>query len=156
MIRAIPAALVALVLAAVPALADKPSHAGKPKGKDKKKVVVVDTKDKDRRPDAVVIFSDRDRDVWRTYWVDTYGRGKCPPGLDKKDNGCLPPGRAKKRYVVGQRLPIAVVVRPLPAVLVTKLGPAPAGYKYGMVDNDVVKLAVGTRMVVDAISALLD
>ena len=30
-------------------------------------------------------------------------RGNCPPGLAKKGNGCLPPGRAKKMYNVGQR-----------------------------------------------------
>jgi len=30
-------------------------------------------------------------------------RGTCPPGLAKKGNGCLPPGRAKKLYNVGQR-----------------------------------------------------
>ena len=29
--------------------------------------------------------------------------GSCPPGLAKKNNGCLPPGQAKKRYDVGQR-----------------------------------------------------
>lgn len=27
----------------------------------------------------------------------------CPPGLAKKNNGCLPPGQAKKRFNVGQR-----------------------------------------------------
>jgi hypothetical protein len=32
-----------------------------------------------------------------------YDRG-CPPGLAKKGNGCLPPGQAKKRFGVGQRL----------------------------------------------------
>ena len=26
-----------------------------------------------------------------------YGVGGCPPGLAKKNNGCLPPGQAKKR-----------------------------------------------------------
>lgn len=26
-----------------------------------------------------------------------YGRNGCPPGLDKKNNGCLPPGQAKKQ-----------------------------------------------------------
>ena len=31
--------------------------------------------------------------------------GHCPPGLAKKNNGCLPPGQAKKLYNVGQRLP---------------------------------------------------
>jgi len=30
-------------------------------------------------------------------------RGNCPPGLTKKENGCLPPGQAKKLYNVGQR-----------------------------------------------------
>ena len=30
-------------------------------------------------------------------------RGNCPPGLAKKENGCLPPGQAKKLYNVGQR-----------------------------------------------------
>jgi hypothetical protein len=33
-----------------------------------------------------------------------YGVGGCPPGLAKKNNGCLPPGQAKKLYNVGQRL----------------------------------------------------
>jgi hypothetical protein len=33
-----------------------------------------------------------------------YGVGGCPPGLAKKNNGCLPPGQAKKLYTVGQRL----------------------------------------------------
>jgi len=41
-------------------------------------------------------------------------------------------------------------------VLVTRLGPAPVGYEYVVVDGDVVKLAVGTRLVVDAITALLN
>ena len=29
--------------------------------------------------------------------------GNCPPGLARKNNGCLPPGQAKKLYKVGQR-----------------------------------------------------
>jgi len=31
-----------------------------------------------------------------------WGTG-CPPGLAKKNNGCLPPGIAKQRFNVGQR-----------------------------------------------------
>lgn len=30
-------------------------------------------------------------------------RGSCPPGLAKRNNGCMPPGQAKKQYNVGQR-----------------------------------------------------
>jgi hypothetical protein len=33
------------------------------------------------------------------------GGSNCPPGLANKNNGCLPPGQAKKLYNVGQRLP---------------------------------------------------
>ncbi len=34
-----------------------------------------------------------------------YGADGCPPGLAKKNNGCLPPGQAKKLYNAGQRWP---------------------------------------------------
>jgi hypothetical protein len=33
------------------------------------------------------------------------GHGGCPPGLAKKNNGCLPPGQAKKLFNQGQRIP---------------------------------------------------
>jgi hypothetical protein len=146
--------MLALSLAA-PAFADKPDHAGKgrAKGKDKGAEVAVVKKGGDR--DRVIVFSDRDREAVRGYWVETYGRGNCPPGLAKKNDGCMPPGLAKKRYVVGQALPATVVVQEAPPVLVRRLAPAPAGYQYVVVDGDVLKLAVGTRMVVDAISSLV-
>ena len=32
-----------------------------------------------------------------------YGIGGSPPGLAKKQNGCMPPGQAKKLFRVGQR-----------------------------------------------------
>jgi hypothetical protein len=32
-----------------------------------------------------------------------WGNRNCPPGLAKKNNGCLPPGIAKKRFDVGDR-----------------------------------------------------
>ncbi|MBA3669116.1 MAG: hypothetical protein H0W71_03500 [Sphingomonas sp.] len=34
-----------------------------------------------------------------------YGQGGCPPGLARKNNGCLPPGQFKKLYSNGQRYP---------------------------------------------------
>jgi hypothetical protein len=34
-----------------------------------------------------------------------HGGGGCPPGLAKKNNGCLPPGQAKKLFAQGQRVP---------------------------------------------------
>lgn len=37
----------------------------------------------------------------RLYALDA--RGSCPPGLAKRNNGCTPPGQAKKQYNIGQR-----------------------------------------------------
>jgi hypothetical protein len=34
-----------------------------------------------------------------SYW----GNSSCPPGLAKKNNGCLPPGIAKQRFNAGDR-----------------------------------------------------
>jgi hypothetical protein len=45
-----------------------------------------------------LVTSDR---FGRLYALDA--RGSCPPGLAKRDNGCLPPGQAKKLYNIGQR-----------------------------------------------------
>ena len=134
--------------------ADNDKSKGKSKGKGHDKSAPA--AEVQHGGDVVVVFNDRDRDEVHRYWVDSYGRGNCPPGLAKKHNGCMPPGQAKKRYVVGQRLPTTVVIQPLPPVLVTRLGRAPAGYEYAVVDGDVVKLAIGTRLVVDAITALLN
>jgi Ni/Co efflux regulator RcnB len=155
MLRTLIALLLAVGLAVVPASADHDKEKGKSKGKGKDKGhdnAVATERDHGRRE----VFSDRDRDEVRGYWLRTYGRGKCPPGLAKKNNGCRPPGQAKERYVVGQRLPAVIVVQPAPRALVTRLGPPAPGYQYVMLDGDLLKLAVGTRLVVDAIHAVVD
>jgi len=100
-------------------------------------------------------FNKHERELVRGYYVESHGKGHCPPGLAKKQNGCLPPGQAKKRYAVGRPLDSAVVVVPVPPGLEVRIGPPPAGYTYGMVDGDLVKLAVGTHLVVDAVISLV-
>lgn len=139
--------LLALALAvALPAVVS----AGKPKDKEKRK-------SKKRTEVAVKVdFGADDRDKVRLFFVEKHGRGNCPPGLAKKNNGCLPPGLAKKRYAVGQPLPHGVEVVPLPAELSVRIGPAPTGYRFAIVDGDLVKLAVGTMLVVDAIGGLVE
>jgi hypothetical protein len=101
-------------------------------------------------------FGSHERDLVREYYVEKHGRGNCPPGLAKKNNGCLPPGQAKKRYTVGKALPSTVVVHELPSDISVRIGPAPRGYRYGIVDGDIVKLAIGTALVVDAIDGLVN
>ena len=133
-------ALALLISLSSPAvlLADKPAKKDKDKGKGK-------------AAPAVVVFHDDDRNAARQYYTEKHGPGNCPPGLAKKNNGCLPPGQAKKRYVVGQRLPRTVVLVDAPADLIVRLRPLSPGYRYVVVDGDVVKLAVATRLVVDVI-----
>jgi Ni/Co efflux regulator RcnB len=147
--RRIAASAVLVATLALPTL----GIAGKAqKGKHKKE------KDRQGTEDVhiTVSFAAREREAVRGYFVETRGRGKCPPGLAKKHNGCLPPGQAKKRYVVGHRLPERIVVEEIPRELLVRIGPPPRGYRYAIVDGDLVKLAVGTLLVVDAIEGLVN
>ena len=82
-----------------------------------------------------------------------YGEAGCPPGLAKKHNGCLPPGQAKK-WAIGRPLPREVVFYELPPPLVVQLGPPPGGYRYVRVANDVLLIALGSGMVIDAVADL--
>jgi Ni/Co efflux regulator RcnB len=135
-----------LALAVAPALAEKPEWAGQGKGQGKGK--------NKKNGGNAVYFNDSHRGAVSTYYHDEFRRGNCPPGLAKKHNGCLPPGQAKKQWQVGQPLPAGVVIYDVPPALVVKLGPPPAGQKYVRVAADILLIAVGTSMVVDAISDL--
>jgi len=99
-------------------------------------------------------FSTTERSIVRAYYAERHGHSGCPPGLAKKHNGCQPPGQAKKRYATGRPIPDRVVVQPLPRELSVRIGLPPRGYRYGVVDGDVVKLVVGSLLVVDAIVGL--
>jgi Ni/Co efflux regulator RcnB len=87
------------------------------------------------------------------YYGQQFRAGKCPPGLAKKNNGCLPPGQAKK-WAVGQPLPSDVRYYPVPQPVLLQLGAPPAGHKYVRVAADILLIAVGTGMIVDAIQDL--
>lgn len=101
-----------------------------------------------------IVVTERDRGAIYGYYQPLYAAGNCPPGLAKKNNGCLPPGQAKKLWVIGQPLPAAVVFYPLPGVLLGQLTPAPAGYQYVRVANDILMMAIGTRLIAGAIADL--
>lgn len=108
---------------------------------------------RDRAPVVSVHFGDRERTVIREYYVREFSVGHCPPGLKKKGNGCMPPGQAKK-WSRGRPLPRDVVYYDLPPAIVIELGPPPAGHRFVRVAADILLIAVGTGMVVDAIEDL--
>lgn len=95
-------------------------------------------------------FEDRHRVLVNDYYTEQFRSGRCPPGLAKKNNGCLPPGQAKK-WQVGQPLQRNVTYYSVPQPLITQLGPAPAGYRYVRVGNDVLLMSTTNRTILDAI-----
>jgi Ni/Co efflux regulator RcnB len=97
------------------------------------------------------VIVDRDRTVVSTYYRDEFSRGNCPPGLAKKDNGCLPPGQARKLWAVNQPLPPTVTYYPLPPVLYGQLTPPPSGYQYVRVVDDVLLMQTDNRSVVNLV-----
>ena len=98
-------------------------------------------------------IGDMNRAVIQDYYRSSMGGGKCPPGLAKKNNGCMPPGQAKA-WARGSRLPTTVVRYDLPRDLVIRLSPPPAGHRYVRVAADILLIATATSMVVDAIEDL--
>ena len=86
----------------------------------------------------------------QSYFGKEARKGKCPPGLARKNNGCMPPGQAKK-WEIGRALTRDVIFHELPRQLIVDLGPPPSGYKYVRVAEDVLMIAVGTGMVMDAV-----
>lgn len=57
-----------------------------------------------------------------------YGVGGCPPGLAKKNSQCMPPGRYKKLFDVGGRVP-----QGYPGVIGYDQVPDPLRDRYGSV-----------------------
>ncbi|MDP1612420.1 MAG: RcnB family protein [Sulfuritalea sp.] len=165
------ALLIAGIFAMGPALAEKPSWAGNDKGgkndrgdqrddrkndrnNDRKGDDRNSRKDNDRRSDSDRRhFQPQQHVVVRDYYAEHYRGRRCPPGLAKKNNGCMPPGQAKK-WRVGYQLPRDVIYYSVPAPLVVQIGPPPSGHRYVRVAGDILLLAIGTGMVVDAIQDL--
>ena len=65
----------------------------------------------------------------------------------------MPPGQAKK-WRVGERLPRDVVYYDVPQPLIVQMGAPPSGYRYVRVASDILMIAIGTGLVVDAIQDL--
>lgn len=104
-------------------------------------------------PGPGVYFADRHRLHIREYYGTVQQRGHCPPGLAKRNNGCMPPGQAR-HWQMGRPLPRTVIYYDVPQPLVVQLGIPPAGYRYVRVAADILLIAIGTGIVIDAIQDL--
>lgn len=159
--------LFALALAALfasgTALADKPEWAGNGKGDKHERNERKEARDgrgnerqgdrRDERHGGGSIefrFGDDNRRLVNDYYGTQFRAGKCPPGLAKKNNGCLPPGQAKK-WRKGYALPHDLRYYDLPRDLVVRLPMPPAGHRYVRVASDILLIAIGSSMVIDAI-----
>jgi hypothetical protein len=137
------------VASAGPALAKKPDFTGKSER--------YDTEYRDDHSDltdAMVnslhnYFNDDRKRLVRNYYSQHKSAGHCPPGLAKKNNGCLPPGQVKK-WRKGHQLPEDFVYDDLPRALLRELGRTPDNYKVVRNDRDLLLIDIGTRMVIDA------
>jgi Ni/Co efflux regulator RcnB len=155
------AVLIAAMLAAGPAVADKPSWAGGGDKQEKKGKGHAGDRGKGASRGADQggkggggrHFGDRQRIVIHDYYAGEFRAGNCPPGLAKKRNGCMPPGQAKK-WQIGRPLPHDVVFYDLPPALVVQIGVPPPGHRYVRVAADILLIAVGTGLVVEAIQDL--
>ncbi|MBL8696818.1 MAG: hypothetical protein JNK67_00510 [Alphaproteobacteria bacterium] len=153
-------AVVALFVGVADAAAERPSWAGQGQGKGHGKSWAArdGAAGKARREPAPSVavsvhFEDRDRALVRDYYAALGSGGRCPPGLAKKGNGCLPPGQAKK-WRLGRPLPPSLVFHAVPPQLLVELRPLPAGHRYVRVAGDILMIAIGTSIVVDAIADL--
>lgn len=154
-------ALLALVSVSINVLAEKPDGAGgnkhKPHGKHEKSSQNHAREVEEHSPPQAgyqPYFNEQHRSVIREFYANEIRSGSCPPGLAKKQNGCLPPGQAK-RWALGQTLPRDVTYYDLPDAVMRQIGYPPAGYRFIRVDSDVLMLTIGTGLVIDAMSNLL-
>ncbi len=95
-------------------------------------------------------FDDRRRAVIHDYYIEQFNTERCPPGLAKRGNGCAPLGRVRQ-WRIGYPLPRNIIYYDLPSAVVMQLGPPRVGYRYVRVGSDILLIAIGTGLVVDAI-----
>lgn len=136
------------------AQADKPSWAGGKHGKHDRQEQAVGHAEPTASISGTIYFSDTDRRIATDYFGTQIRAGKCPPGLAKKNNGCMPPGQAKK-WARGRPLPAGVYGLDLPGDLLRRLPPPPPRHRYIQVAGDILMIAIGTNIVVDALEDLL-
>lgn len=95
-------------------------------------------------------FDDHARGVIYGYYGERFRRGDCPAGLARKHQACVPPG-PDRLWQRGYPLPPGIAYYGLPPPLLGRLPPPPSGYRYVRIGADILLIAIGSALVLDAI-----
>lgn len=176
-LRTLTVASTALLIASGSAYADKPEKGNGNQGKNKERGEQREQKDgrkgngnekgggngtgkraegRDSGQGGVSVsfnFGSTETRIVRDYYGGQVAKGKCPPGLAKKGNGCQPPGQAKQ-WQKGRALGSDVRYYDIPNELRIRLPAPPLNHKYVQLGTDLLLIAVGTAIVVDAIDGI--
>jgi Ni/Co efflux regulator RcnB len=172
-LRTLTVASAALLIASGSAYADKPEKGNGNQGKNKEQSEQRGQKEnrkgggnekgnrvdggRDSGQGGVSVsfnFGGAETRIVRDYYGGQVAKGKCPPGLAQKGNGCQPPGHAKQ-WQKGRALGSDVRYYDIPNELRIRLPAPPLNHKYVQLGTDLLLIAVGTAIVVDAIDGIL-
>ena len=171
-LRTLTVASTALLIASGSAYADKPEKGNGNQGKNKEQSEQRGQKEnrkgggnekgnrvdggRDSGQGGVSVsfnFGGAETRIVRDYYGGQVAKGKCTPGLAKKGNGCQPPGQAKQ-WQKGRALGSDVRYYDIPNELRIRLPAPPLNHKYVQLGTDLLLIAVGTAIVVDAIDGI--
>jgi len=96
-------------------------------------------------------FSTRERAAFHAYLDDAHARGVCPPGLTRQQEGCRPAVQARQ-WRLGMPLSRYADAHDLPSRLELEIGLPPRGHRYVRVADDILLIAIGSGLVVDALT----
>lgn len=99
-------------------------------------------------------FKDEHKTAISEYYEEQFlSTHRCPPGLTRNYDGCVPSDKAHK-WKTGQPLPRNATTYDLPPEIVARIGPPPSGHRYVRVDSDILLITTGTSLIVDIIEDL--
>lgn len=96
----------------------------------------------------------RDREAVYAYYRAEMAAGRCPLPLVRMSNACLAPSPGKAPWRLDQPLADSIKGEAPPPALIAKLSPSHAGYHYVRVENDLLVVGIGTRIVAALVADL--
>lgn len=99
-------------------------------------------------------FKDEHKAAISEYYEEQFrSTHRCPQGLTRSYDGCMPPDKTRK-WKIGQPLPRNAVTYDLPPEIVTRIGQPPSGHRYTRVDSDILLITTDASLIVDIIEDL--